>query len=450
MVAIAAGGAHALAVKVDGSVTNWGINIGTTPSGLTNVMAVAAGYLHSMVLKNDGTVIAWGTNTSGQTNVVSGLANVKAIAAGAYHSLAARFSTLIQYPIDVSKDMLLIYNSASSNSVWVKDYYLAHRPKVGSANVLGISYSKSNAPTYYETIMPSDLTNNIFVPVQSWLTANPTKRPQYVILFLDVPSRCNDTNFPVHTVSGEHPSVSFQFQSIATGWQPFVTHINMEGMNDCKAYIEKLASFGTNLVISASATNYGNTNYIVDSVRSGTCCIGGDYTGSGATVSDATNGLYLAGVAASAIIYTNGLEACSNCGPNILPHITSAVNVAGYISWGAHSSLGSHYATNGTPQWSGNSGWWIIQTIESYNGTTFVTDQGNFLQWFSTSAFGGTNYSNTPVGAVSHVDEPGVGSVNNSATYFGLWARKKNFAICAWNSRATAYFQAVGDPLVIK
>jgi len=96
----------------------------------------------------------------------------------------------------------------------------------------------------------------------------------------------------------------------------------------------------------------------------------------------------------------------------------------------------------------GNGGGWIIETFESYNGIHQITSQGTFLQWFSTNAFGGSKYSNTPVGAVSHTDEPFIYYVNDSSIYFGLWATGKNFAICAWNSRRTPYFQAVGDPFV--
>jgi hypothetical protein len=100
-------------------------------------------------------------------------------------------------------------------------------------------------------------------------------------------------------------------------------------------------------------------------------------------------------------------------------------------------------------KWSGNSGWWIIETVESYNGDR-VTSQGNFLSWYATNAFGGTNYSNTPVGAGSNVDEPyEIPGSNNSEVYFGLWASGKNFAICAWNSVLTDEFQAVGDPFVM-
>ena len=39
-----------------------------------------------------------------------------------------------------------------------------------------------------------------------------------------------------------YPSVSYQIATFS-GWQPFITHINMHGTNDCMAYIDKLARF---------------------------------------------------------------------------------------------------------------------------------------------------------------------------------------------------------------
>lgn len=69
--------------------------------------------------------------------------------------------------------------------------------------------------------------------------------------------------------------------------------------------------------------------------------------------------------------------------------------------------------------------------------------------WFSSGAFGGTNYANTPVAGVSYPNEPGeYGTID--ATYFSLWESGKNFANCAWNSQATPCVQAVGDPFVTK
>ena len=94
-----------------------------------------------------------------------------------------------------------------------------------------------------------------------------------------------------------------------------------------------------------------------------------------------------------------------------------------------------------------NSSWYPIATAESYDGWRYVST-GAFIQWFASTAFGGLNYSNTPVCAVTHVDEPGLPGVSDSQVYFRLWCQNKNFAICAWASRRTALFQAVGDPFV--
>jgi len=122
--AVAAGAAHTLALKADGTVVSWGLNSsGQTdvPAGLSGVVAVAAGYpslalkgdgsvvawgtsssvpagligvvaiaagSHMMALKGDGTVVVWGDNTYGQTSVPAGFNDVVAIAAGIQHCLA--------------------------------------------------------------------------------------------------------------------------------------------------------------------------------------------------------------------------------------------------------------------------------------------------------------------------------------------------------------------------
>jgi alpha-tubulin suppressor-like RCC1 family protein len=79
VVDVAAGYAHSLALKKDGTVYVWGANdfgqlgIGNTVgsnvpvavNGLTGVVAIAAGWYHSLALKKDGTVWAWGWNIAG-------------------------------------------------------------------------------------------------------------------------------------------------------------------------------------------------------------------------------------------------------------------------------------------------------------------------------------------------------------------------------------------------
>jgi hypothetical protein len=209
VVAVAGGGAHSLALTSNGAVVAWGDDsdhqCDVPAAALTNVMAIAAGEAHSVALLNDGTVLAWGDNSAGETNVPSLPSPVKLIAAGGDFTLAAAFSPLVQYyPLDVSKDLLLIYNTNSADSLTVFNYYLTNRPGVSNANVLGIGFPgfyATNATVYtsngfyytnaytYESIYAPDYTNLIFTPITNWLNSNATKRPQYVILFLDVPSK---------------------------------------------------------------------------------------------------------------------------------------------------------------------------------------------------------------------------------------------------------------------
>lgn len=89
--AVAAGGAHTLALKHDGVVVGWGDNTAgqaAVPGSLTDPVAIAAGEFHSLGLREDGAVIAWGKNANGQTSVPGSATNVTAISAGGFHSLA--------------------------------------------------------------------------------------------------------------------------------------------------------------------------------------------------------------------------------------------------------------------------------------------------------------------------------------------------------------------------
>jgi alpha-tubulin suppressor-like RCC1 family protein len=435
VVGIAAGDYHALALRSDGRVVAWGANThGQTnaPATLTNAMAVASGAQFSLALRNDGTVVAWGDNAQGQTDTLTNLPPVKLIAAGGAQALAALFSPLVQYPVEVSKDLLLIYNTNSADSIFVKDYYLAHRPMVGNANVLGIGCTTN------ETAVPAEFTNQIAAPGLQWLEANPTKHPQYIILFLDIPSRVNTNGHVagVYHATGVHPSVSVGLRGLYPGFKPYVTHINMRDTNACVAYVNKLATISSaglssQVVLSASQGSYGNTNYYFDDNRDQSYGVG---PGAGG---HATNGVITVNPAVSVFYSVDAYT----------PHLTNCFNVVGYLCWGLHSSLGANYATNGLGQFHQNSGWYLIQTLESANGQRYTTDHGTFSKWYAPTAFGGTGYGNTPVGAVTHLDEPG-GMWNDSAKYFGLWEGGKAFGICAWESRRTERFQAVGDPLV--
>ena len=111
---VAAGAAHSLALKDDGTVRSWGGNwVGqlgdatdvaksNTPGKvlyLSGITAIDADSVHSLSLNENGLVAAWGSNDSGQlgygTNAyrsypaeVEDLKHVKAIDAGLSHNLA--------------------------------------------------------------------------------------------------------------------------------------------------------------------------------------------------------------------------------------------------------------------------------------------------------------------------------------------------------------------------
>src|SRR5205823_13312639 len=81
VVAIAAGGAHSMALKSDGTVLTWGYSASLgRPSGQgasspgvvtglgpgSGVIKIATGGFHSLALKSNGQVVAWGENAYGQ------------------------------------------------------------------------------------------------------------------------------------------------------------------------------------------------------------------------------------------------------------------------------------------------------------------------------------------------------------------------------------------------
>ena len=119
VLAIAAGAEHSVALNGDGTVSTWGRNnagqLGngtittgyagrSTPTrvnGLSGVTTIAAGSAHTVALRSDGSVMAWGSNDGGRlgdgTTIdrltpvpVSGLTGVIAIAAGNTHTLAMK------------------------------------------------------------------------------------------------------------------------------------------------------------------------------------------------------------------------------------------------------------------------------------------------------------------------------------------------------------------------
>ena len=205
------------------------------------------------------------------------------------------------------------------------------------------------------------------------------------------------------------------------------------------------------VVISASAGGYGNTNWLIDNkrwferYRDFPC------------PSNAITGLIMAGVPFQNIAYADGdsedpgtSNLCRFC-PEIPEHCWGCANVAGYVSWGIWGFNAGDWSS--IMHFTNASAWYIMTSNESWNGQwgnvlgQTRDNQYTFHRWFGPNAFRGTNYENTPVGALTAVVEP-LACYVEYGTYFRLWASGKPFALCAWNTPIATAVQATGDPLV--
>jgi len=188
---IAAGSAHTVALKSDGTVVAWGggtTNTGSppnfgqamVPAGLTGITSIAAGWYHTVALKSNGSVMAWGggtTNTGknpefGQAIVPAGLTGITAIAAGVYHTVALK-----------ADGTVVAWGAGTTNSGAFPNYGQAMIP-AGLSGVTAIAAGfqhtvalKSNGTvvawgdnTLGQTTIPAGLTNVIAISAGGYHT----------------------------------------------------------------------------------------------------------------------------------------------------------------------------------------------------------------------------------------------------------------------------------------
>lgn len=115
IVAISAGAEHSLALKADGTMLAWGLDVDgqlgdnaqfvdqllpVPVANANNIVGISAGYNHSLAFTSSGNVLAWGSDFGGQLGdnlpkvnkptpvAVNGANQVIAVSGGHFHSLA--------------------------------------------------------------------------------------------------------------------------------------------------------------------------------------------------------------------------------------------------------------------------------------------------------------------------------------------------------------------------
>jgi hypothetical protein len=368
--------------------------------------------------------------------------------------------------IDPATQVLIVYNESWPESVQAKDYYIANRPGFDTANAVGVRFPVSPTcsllPCLAEAIEVAPfqrIRNEILDPVVAWMRAHPNKDIQYMVLMPGLPNRPQNSDFPNIGAQPDREYSSVQRYlrrelSEAVSKEVFVTTLEMGSLEATKRYIDKLkATYGLmsakSPLLSARGTSVGGTTYYF----------------SDAYTSDPTK--HFSSQFLRAIKSTNP-SANVVTREDALPVLNSAADVTGIFLHGIYGyNRNRHYATDDTLRFSGRSGWYLIEVAESFNGQWLAgsrrsdfpsfkgpwhanAEQSSFTSWFASGAFGGANYSNTPVAAMTHVLEPGS---NGAATpsLFACWESGKPFAYCAWKyNESPARLQAVGDPLVTR
>lgn len=351
-----------------------------------------------------------------------------------------------------SEQVLVVYDALSPDSVALKDYYLAHRPGFRTVNVLPVSIGLDRTQASLEIIPRPQYEELIVAPLTRWIRAHPEKRIGYVVLLHGIPTMRSwrhegDWAFDglqfalmqdLGAIEGYVPPPNYARATLHAAL-PLVTHLFTGSIEGARAYVDKLEAMAARmpqpgLILSSRNTGTAGTTYYLD-----------DFATPG-TIGHIAGGF---GSGIRAEFAAKAPEARIQYGPKTGPGISRGEDVAGYFGWGLNGGRGRDYAVDGSIQFLGHSGWYLIQTAESFNGRLDrETYQGSFEKWFARGAFGGTNFSHIPVGAVGHVVEPGLPGINNPA-YFWSWENGQTLADCAWFSAgATTKLLVIGDPLV--
>lgn len=358
--------------------------------------------------------------------------------------------TYIPDALDATKHLLVLYNADSSDSIDLKDYYLAQRPGLSSANTLGITGLPDTTSTTDQVKL-----NSFLDAVYAWLVANEATKPiRYIVVLRGLPSR--------RYVSGtNYESVGYRLYRLLAdkGYRPGTGTLYRHSEQEYnRVAFTKTTCLPTWIDCGSYPATYAYIDKVVAAAAEGLqpdgLTISGGTSGGDQWYLDDCNRYYFLhgpffntfeakileeGVSADDITYqTNTLGT----------PLTDLADPTFFACWGIYC-WGSNWAITPNVDMSGHSNWWLGMSVESYNGIYDHPTHGDPGEFFAATAFSGTAYAHTPVGYVGHTDEPGLGGVS-TFDYAGRWARGWNFAECAWAGENSTRILMVGDPLVTR
>ncbi|MGA7698193.1 MAG: hypothetical protein WCB27_01180, partial [Thermoguttaceae bacterium] len=393
------------------------------------------------------------------------------------------------YAFDPSKSVLVLYNYDSADSTALAQYYQANRPGMGNAIYIPISAaaliaagytnigvtSEQGLPDTAGTSCASDAICNaiasyVIQEMQdlNWLGADqsqPVDPIRYIVGLCGLPSRDVDGDSVSYMIYQDALNISHGtgYQngadrfSLAEYGAPLVAWLDCGSYAATNAYIDKeVAAADANglesdgITISGNAAGVGGNTWVLDDTCYGADGNGSTYANDGdaATFFDSFMPTLTPDLPAGSVVDHN-TGATGIGGNGYGPCVATAANPTAYGSWGVHSGElhgGSplNWSNNGQVTFTGNAGWWVGMSVESYNGI-YSSGMANPTSVFSANAFGSdNNYANTPICWVGSTHEPWLAN-NEDVAYFDRWARGWSTLESAWAGRQTPYFVAVTD-----
>ncbi len=333
---------------------------------------------------------------------------------------------------------VFVSNLNSAKSISVKKYYINHRPGASRARYLDISVNPD------EIISEREFNSSVRKPVLDYILANPSYDIRYIIMSMGIASRTSsggtstsvrlfnglsDIGYRKGKVYGPGSSNAFN-PAEYPGTTALVCFMNMGSLEATIAYIDKLERIWGEMpvksdIISSAGTDMRGDIYYAEEVQP----------------------IYSINSCLNMLRELVNCNSLSSCVYTTSRPILRASNVAGYCSWGANGIQAKDYVTSGAVRFYGKSGWYLLATIESGNGQMINDNQGDFVNFFSRNAFGGSSYENTPAGMSGFVEEPYLYGLYDSM-YFALWDMGYILADTAWLCRKTPFYIVVGDPLI--